>query len=491
MFYETVIGLEVHAQLKTKTKAFCGCLNEFGAGANTRTCPVCLGFPGSLPVLNEMAFEHGMKVALALNCQIQNFTKFDRKHYFYPDLPKNYQISQYDLPLALAGGLKIKVNPSTTLRIDGERSRTIKDREKTIPVKRVHLEEDAGKLIHEGEDSLVDYNRAGVPLLEIVTEPEIHSPDEAYEYLSELKAILKYLEVSDCDMEKGSLRCDANISLRLTGAEKLGTKTELKNMNSFKAVREALNYEIKRQTGILESGQKIIQETLLWDEVSAKTVAMRSKEEAMDYRYFPEPDLPGFVLTEEKIRVVKDNLPELPQALKQRFVRDYGLIEYDVEILAQEKRLADYFEACFKIYPQAKSISNWLIGPLSYELNSRNLDIQSLGLKPTELTTLISFVDQDKISNLSAKEVLTERLNSKKTVEEIIQEKDLLQVSDSGELSAIIDAVISANQKSVQDYSSGKANALMFLVGQVMRQSKGKANPKVAQEMLKEKLTNA
>jgi len=475
MFYETVIGLEVHAQLKTKTKAFCGCLNEFGALANTRTCPVCLGFPGSLPVLNEMAFEHGMKVALALNCQIQNFTKFDRKHYFYPDLPKNYQISQYDLPLALDGGLKIK----------------IKDREKTIPVKRVHLEEDAGKLIHEGEDSLVDYNRAGVPLLEIVTEPEIHSPDEAYEYLSELKAILKYLEVSDCDMEKGSLRCDANISLRLTGAEKLGTKTELKNMNSFKAVREALNYEIKRQTGILESGQKIIQETLLWDEVSAKTVAMRSKEEAMDYRYFPEPDLPGFVLTEEKIRVVKDNLPELPQALKQRFVRDYGLIEYDVEILAQEKRLADYFEACFKIYPQAKSISNWLIGPLSYELNSRNLDIQSLGLKPTELTTLISFVDQDKISNLSAKEVLTERLNSKKTIEEIIKEKDLLQVSDSGELSAIIDAVISANQKSVQDYSSGKANALMFLVGQVMRQSKGKANPKVAQEMLKEKLTNA
>ena len=474
MFYETVIGLEVHAQLKTKTKAFCGCLNEFGAGANTRTCPVCLGFPGSLPVLNEMAFEHGMKVALALNCQIQNFTKFDRKHYFYPDLPKNYQISQYDLPLALDGGLKIK----------------IKDREKTIPVKRVHLEEDAGKLIHEGEDSLVDYNRAGVPLLEIVTEPEIHSPDEAYEYLSELKAILKYLEVSDCDMEKGSLRCDANISLRLTGAEKLGTKTELKNMNSFKAVREALNYEIKRQTGILESGQKIIQETLLWDEVSAKTVAMRSKEEAMDYRYFPEPDLPGFVLTEEKIRVVKDNLPELPQALKQRFVRDYGLIEYDVEILAQEKRLADYFEACFKIYPQAKSISNWLIGPLSYELNSRNLDIQSLGLKPTELTTLISFVDQDKISNLSAKEVLTERLNSKKTIEEIIKEKDLLQVSDSGELSAIIDAVISANQKSVQDYSSGKANALMFLVGQVMRQSKGKANPKVAQEMLKERLTN-
>ena len=473
--YETVIGLEVHVQLKTKTKAFCGCLNEFGAPANTRTCPVCLGFPGSLPVLNEMAFEHGMKVALALNCQIQNFTKFDRKHYFYPDLPKNYQISQYDLPLALDGGLKIKV----------------KDREKTIPVKRVHLEEDAGKLIHEGEDSLVDYNRAGVPLLEIVTQPEIHSPDEAYEYLSELKAILKYLEVSDCDMEKGSLRCDANISLRLTGAEKLGTKTELKNMNSFKAVREALNYEIKRQTGILESGQKIIQETLLWDEVSARTVAMRSKEEAMDYRYFPEPDLPGFVLTEEKIKAVKDALPELPQALKQRFIRDYGLSDYDVEILAQEKPLADYFEACFKIYPQAKSISNWLIGPLSYELNSRNLDIQSLGLSPRQLTILISFVEEGKISNLSAKEVLTETLNSKKAVEEIIKEKDLSQVSDSGELSAIIDAVISANQKSVQDYSSGKANALMFLVGQAMRQSKGKANPKVVQVILKEKLKNA
>ena len=488
--YEIVIGLEVHAQLKTKTKAFCGCLNEFGALANTRTCPVCLGFPGSLPALNEKAFEHGMKVALALNCQIQNFTKFDRKHYFYPDLPKNYQISQYDLPLALDGGLKIKINPSTTLRIDGERSRTIKDREKTIPIKRVHLEEDAGKLIHEGEDSLVDYNRAGVPLLEIVTQPEISSPEEAYEYLSALKAILKYLEVCDCDMEKGSLRCDANISLRLPGAEKLGTKTELKNMNSFKAVREALNYEIRRQTGILESGQRVIQETLLWDEISAKTIAMRSKEEAMDYRYFPEPDLPGFVLTGGKIKAVKDALPELPQALKQRFIRDYGLSDYDVEILAQEKPFADYFEACFKIYPQAKSIGNWLIGPLSYELNSRNLDIQSLGLTPRELTTLISLVDQGKISNLSAKEVLTETLNSKKAVEEIIKEKDLSQVSDSGELSAIIDAVLRANQKSVQDYSSGKANALMFLVGQVMRQSKGKANPKVVQEILKEKLTH-
>ncbi|MEK6564387.1 MAG: Asp-tRNA(Asn)/Glu-tRNA(Gln) amidotransferase subunit GatB [Candidatus Omnitrophota bacterium] len=489
--YETVIGLEVHVQLKTRTKAFCGCLNEFGSGANTRTCPVCLGFPGSLPVLNEMAFEHGMKVALALNCQIQNFTKFDRKNYFYPDLPKNYQISQYDLPLALDGGLKIKINPSATLRIDGERSRTIKDKEKTIPVKRVHLEEDAGKLIHEGQDSLVDYNRAGVPLLEIVTEPMINSPDEAYEYLSELKAILKYLEVSDCDMEKGSLRCDANISLRLPGEKKLGTKTELKNMNSFKAVREALHYEIKRQAGILESGQRIIQETLLWDEALSRTVAMRSKEEAMDYRYFPEPDLPGFVLSEEKIRAVKDNLPELPQALKQRFIRDYGLSDYDVEILAQEKQVADYFEACFKVYPRAKSISNWLIGPISYELNSRNLDIQSLGLKPPELTALISFVDQEKISNLSAKEVLTERLNSKNTIEEIIKEKDLLQIRDSGELSAIIDAVLGANQKSVQDYLSGKTGAMMFLVGQAMRQSKGKANPKIAQEMLKERLKNA
>ena len=509
--YETVIGLEVHAQLRTKTKAFCGCLNEFGAPANTRTCPVCLGFPGSLPALNEKAFEHGMKVALALNCQIQNFTRFDRKHYFYPDLPKNYQISQYDLPLALDGGLKIKINPSATLRIDGEpfdlvrlrsprvaqggepvepRSRTIKDKEKTVSIKRVHLEEDAGKLIHEGDYSLVDYNRAGVPLLEIVTQPEISSPEEAYEYLAALKAILKYLEVCDCDMEKGSLRCDANISLRLPGAEKLGTKTELKNMNSFKAVREALNYEIKRQTGILESGQRVIQETLLWDEISAKTIAMRSKEEAMDYRYFPEPDLPGFVLTEEKIKAVKDNLPELPQALKQRFIRDYGLSVYDVEILAREKQVADYFEACFKIYPQAKSIGNWLIGPLGYELNSRNLDIQSLGLTPRQLTTLISLVDQGKISHLSAKEVLTETFNSKKTVEEIIKEKDLAQVSDSGELSAIIDAVLSANQKSVQDYSSGKANALMFLLGQVMRQSKGKANPRVAQEILKEKLTN-
>ena len=474
MDYETVIGLEVHVQLKTRTKAFCGCSTEFAQPANTQTCPVCLGFPGSLPVLNEKVLEYGMRVALALNCQVQNFTKFDRKNYFYPDLPKNYQISQFDLPLALKGFLDIKLKAGP----------------KRIGLTRVHMEEDAGKLIHQDNNSLVDYNRSGIPLLEIVSEPDISSPEEAYQYLLALKAILKYIEVSDCDMEKGSLRCDANISLRQAGVKKLGTKTELKNMNSFKAVKDALSYEIERQKEILKTAGRIIQETLLWDEVNARTYAMRSKEEAMDYRYFPEPDLPPFVLSAERIKAIKDNLPELPEELKERFIRDYGLSSYDVGILAGEKPLADYFEACLRLYPQAKIISNWLIGALSYELNSRNSTIPTLGLSAGNLIELLKFVEEGKISNLRAKEVLTEMLNSQKTAAEIIREKGLSQVSAPAELKLVIEKVIRENLKSVQDYESGKINALMFLVGQVMRLSKGKANPKIAQELLKRRLDN-
>lgn len=470
--YETVIGLEVHAQLKTNTKAFCGCLVEFGAEANTQSCPVCLGFPGSLPVLNEKVLEYGIKAGLALNCQIQGFTKFDRKNYFYPDLPKNYQISQYDLPLALKGFLDIEVS----------------EVKKRIGIRRVHLEEDAGKLIHEQGYSLVDYNRAGIALLEIVSEPEISSTEEAYEYLRALKSILKYLEVCDCDMEKGSLRCDANISLRKINSEALGTKAELKNLNSFKAVRDALGYEVKRQKEALEGGNSIIQETRLWDEASFKTYSMRSKEEAMDYRYFPEPDLPPFVLTDERIKSLKDTIPELPEALKERFIREYGLSSYDVNILASEKLLAKFFESAFKLYPRAKTISNWIIGPLNYELNSRNLTIESLKLSPEGLVSLLRLVDEGKISSLAAKEVLSEMLNTQKAPEEIIKDKDLAQVSDTHELTGIAQKVIAENAKSVQDYNAGKANALMFLVGQVMKLSKGKANPKIVQEILKEKL---
>lgn len=471
--YEAVIGLEVHAQLKTQTKAFCGCSAGFGAGANTRTCPVCLGFPGSLPVLNEKALEYGIKAALALHCDVQRFTKFDRKHYFYPDLPKNYQISQYDLPLALKGFLEIEVGAV----------------KKSIGIKRVHLEEDAGKLIHEADCSLVDYNRAGVGLLEIVSEPELNSPDDAYAYLVSLKSILRYLEVCDCDMEKGSLRCDANISLRKAGAAQLGVKTELKNMNSFKSVRDALAYEIKRQGEILESGALLAQETRLWDESCGRTSAMRSKEEAMDYRYFPEPDLPPLTLSEERIKALQAALPELPEALKRRFISAYGLSDYDVGILAADKALADYFESCVRLYPKAKAVANWIIGPLSCELNSRGQTIESLGLAPQEFVMFLKAVDEDEIiSGLTAKDVLGEMLNTKKSAWDIIREKDLAQVSDAEALEKIITQVLAENAKSAQDYRCGKTNAIMFLVGQAMRMTKGKANPKVVQECLKKRL---
>lgn len=475
MDYEIVIGLEVHTHLKTRTKAFCGCSTLFGSPANTQVCPVCLGLPGSLPVLNEKLLEYGVKTGLALNCRIPEFTKFDRKHYFYPDLPKNYQISQYDLPLAVDGFLEIELSGY----------------KKKISIKRVHMEEDAGKLIHDGDSSLVDYNRAGMPLLEIVSEPQINSPDEAYEYLTGLKAILKYLEVSDCDMEKGSLRCDANISLRPQGAKELGIKTELKNLNSFKAVRDALIYEAKRQKDLLEAGQRIIQQTLLWDDASGKSQPMRNKEEAMDYRYFPEPDLPPFVISRERIQAVTNSLPELPAAFKERLIKDYGLGSYEAGIMTAEKAMAGYFEAVCKVYPQAKTVSNWLIGQVAYELNSRNLGIESLNLSPEHLAGLLAAVEKGKISNLAAKDVLTQMLDSGKSADSIIEEKGLAQISDSSELSSAADKVIAENAKSVRDYKSGKANALMFLLGQVMKQTKGKANPKVVQDILKEKLSNA
>ncbi len=470
--YETVIGLEVHAQLKTKTKAFCGCLIEFAAPANSRSCPVCLGFPGSLPVLNEKVLGLGMRTALALNCTVQKFTKFDRKNYFYPDLPKNYQISQYDLPLALGGFLEIEVQQV----------------KKRIAIRRVHLEEDAGKLIHEEDASLVDYNRAGVPLLEIVSEPEIYSPLEAYEYLTALKAILRYLEVCDCDMEKGSLRCDANISLRKQGTKTLGTKAELKNMNSFKAVRDALSYEIKRQKEVLEAGDAVLQQTRLWDALTFKTYPMRSKEEAMDYRYFPEPDLPPFVLSGKEITTIQEGLPELPSALKQRLISQYELSSYDAAVLTNEKALANFFEACAGLYPKAKAICNWIIGPLNYELNSRNTSIAALNLQPESLVSLIKLIEGQRVSNLAAKDILTQMLNTGKSADELMKENDLAQVSDTQVLDELIGKIIADNPKSVGSYNSGKANALMFLVGQAMRLSKGKANPKLVQEMLKKKI---
>ncbi len=477
MDYETVIGLEVHLHLKTKTKAFCGCSTEFGQEPNSQVCPVCLGFPGSLPVLNKVAFDYAIKVAISLNCQVQEYTKFDRKNYFYPDLPKNYQISQYDLPISTDGFLNIGLDDET----------------KRIGITRVHLEEDAGKLIHKEDLSLVDFNRAGIPLLEIVSEPDINSPQEAYEYLTTLKSIIEYLDVSDCDMEKGSLRCDANISIRKMGAKELGVKTELKNMNSFKAVKDALSFEAQRQAELLNEGERIIQDTRLWDAKELKTVSMRTKEEAQDYRYFPEPDLTAFIISKDKIEEIKKTIPELPQARMPRFIKDYGLSQYDAKILILSKKNADYAEGCIKAYPDKdkKPVVNWLIGPLLSEANNRNCDLTDLKVPVKELIELINFVESEQLSNLSAKSVLTAMIDTKKPPQAIIHEKNLIQISDSGSLDNIVEEVIKENAKSAVDYKQGKINSLMFMVGQVMRKTGGRSNPKVVQEILKRRLLDA
>ncbi|MDD4899162.1 MAG: Asp-tRNA(Asn)/Glu-tRNA(Gln) amidotransferase subunit GatB [Candidatus Omnitrophica bacterium] len=479
MTYEAVIGLEVHVHLRTKSKAFCGCSTEFGSPPNTQTCPVCLGFPGSLPVLNKQALDFAILTGLALNCRVNEFTKFDRKNYFYPDLPKNYQISQFDLPVCLDGFLDIEV--------DGKIKR--------INIKRVHLEEDAGKLIHKENKSLVDFNRCGIPLLEIVSQPDMNSAQEAYEYLTLLKSTLEYLNISDCDMEKGSLRCDANISIREKGQAGLGTKTELKNMNSFKGVKDALEYEIKRQSEAVENGEKIIQDTRLWDVDKGKTFSMRSKEEAKDYRYFPEPDLPPFIISKEKEAEIKKTIPELPREKLARFMRDYSLSAYDAKILVDTREVADFAEECLKSFnkPDKKIMANWLIGPLSSIAAENKCSIAEVKIPGgiAGLNDLISRVIDGSISNLAGKTVLGEMVATGKNAEVVIKEKNLAQISDTASLEDIAGQVIGENAKSAADYKSGKAGAIMFLVGQVMKKSGGKANPKVVQEILKRRLDNA
>ena len=475
MTYETVIGLEVHLHLNTKTKAFCGCSTEFGKEPNSQVCPVCLGFPGSLPVYNQTALDYSIKVALALNCKIQEYTKFDRKNYFYPDLPKNYQVSQYDLPLSRNGFLDINTSVG----------------QKRIGITRVHMEEDAGKLVHQDNYSLVDFNRTGIPLLEIVSEPEINSPDEAYEYLASLKSILQYLDVSDCDMEKGSLRCDANISLRPQGSQSLGVKTELKNMNSFKGVKDALSYEIERQNKLLESGEKLVQQTRLWDAKSSQTLPMRTKEGAKDYRYFPEPDLPAFMIKEDKLSEIKKTIPELPKEKMQRFIKDYGLSEYDAKVLVASKLTAQFSEEAMNKFSEVnkKLVANWIIGPLASISSANACEISELKISPDQLVALVELVEKKQvISNLAGKAVLEEMANTGKHPQKIIEEKNLAQISDAGSLSSVIEEVIKENPKSVTDFKAGKANAVMFLVGQVMRKSSGKANPKVVQELIKKRL---
>ena len=471
---ETVIGLEVHLQFNTVSKIFCGCANVFGQEPNTSTCPVCLGLPGSLPVLNEQALRSAVKVALALDCEVNHFIKFDRKNYYYPDLPKGYQISQFDHPIGRNG--HIMVSGETGPR--------------RLGINRAHLEEDAGKLIHDPvtQSSLVDYNRTGTPLMEIVSEPDIRSPQEAYEYLQTLKLILQYLGVSDCDMEKGSLRCDANISVRPRGQAELGTKSEIKNLNSFKAVKASLEFEEGRHRALLQAGQTIVQETRLWDEAKAVTVSMRSKEQAHDYRYFPEPDLVPFQLTAEEIDAIRATLPESPAQKRDRFVRVYQLSDYDVNILVQDRSLADFFEQCVAQLPSPKKVCNWLIGPVQQELNARRAGIGDLPLCPATLTALIAKVEAGEISNLAGKEILRERLDTGRDIQTIIDEKGLAQVSDDAALAGFLDAVFAENANAVEELRAGKQQALGFLIGRTMQKTGGKANPKVVGDLIKRRL---
>lgn len=473
--YEVVIGLEVHVELLTRTKAFCSCPNEFGSESNANVCPICLALPGTLPVLNRSLLEYAVKTGLALNCEIAPYSKFDRKNYFYPDLPKAYQISQYDLPICRDGHLDVEV--------DGQVRR--------VGINRVHMEEDAGKLLHgegQADCSLVDLNRGGVPLLEIVTEPDIRSPEEARLFLESLKSVLQYLNVSDCKMEEGSLRCDANISLRPAGTDILNTKVEIKNMNSFRAVQRALEGEVERQRLLYETGESVVQETRGWDDSTGGTIVMRSKEEASDYRYFPEPDLVPIVLPPEKIERIREELPELPAARKQRFVEEYGLPDYDAGVLTVSRDLADYFEECVRLYPDAKAVSNWVMVELLRLLNAENLEIGESKLTPSHLVEMLQLIDKGTISGKIAKTVFEEMFATGKKASVVIEEKGLVQISDEGELTKLVEAILADHPEVVEDYRSGKKKALGFLVGQVMKQTKGKANPQVVNRLFKERM---
>jgi aspartyl-tRNA(Asn)/glutamyl-tRNA(Gln) amidotransferase subunit B len=475
MTYEIVIGLEVHTQLLTKSKMFCSCSADYAsAPPNTHVCPICLGMPGVLPVINEKAIEYTVMTALALNCTIPEYTKFDRKNYFYPDLMKGYQISQYGAPIGRGGVLTIDSN-STRKRIN---------------ITRVHLEEDVAKLWHKGDYSLIDVNRSGVPLMEIVSEPEISSPEEARDYLIKLHNILRYLGVSTGNMEEGSFRCDANISIRPANSKKLLPKVEVKNMNSFKAVYQALEHESRRQGKVLGEGGELVQETRGWIDEAGITVTQRTKEYADDYRYFPEPDLPPLVLERAWIEEIRVRLPELPEARRDRFMTQYGLSLYDANVLTSSKPMADYFENCVKLTDssKAKAVSNWLSGDFSRLLNATNTEIENVKISPKHLAEMLDLVDNGTISGPAAKAVLEEMFRTGKGASEIIIEKKLSQISDAGEIREVIKQVMANNTGAVADYTSGKQQALTFIIGQVMKATRGRANPGVVREIIIEEL---
>jgi len=472
--YETVVGLEVHVELHTKSKIFCGCSTSFGAPPNTHTCPVCLGHPGVLPVLNRQAVEYAMKAAMAINCEIAEWCKFDRKNYFYPDSPKAYQISQYDQPIGQNGWIDIEVNGQT----------------KRIGITRLHLEEDAGKLTHieGGYGSLVDLNRVGTPLVEIVSEPDIRSPEEAKAYLEKLRAIMQYCDVSDVKMEEGSLRCDANISIRPYGQKEFGTRTELKNMNSFRGVQRGLEYEELRQADVLDGGGQVVQETRRWDENQGKTISMRSKEEAHDYRYFPDPDLVRLHIDDEWKARVRASIPELPDARQARYMQEYGLSSYDAGVLTASMKLADFFEESLKHTSDAKASANWIMGELLGYLNANNLELDDVKITGQGLGEMIQLIEKGTISNKIAKTVFKGLIETGKSPQQIVEEQGLVQISDEGAILAIVDAVIAANPQSVEDFRNGKEKAIGFLVGQIMKETKGKANPGLVNKLLVERL---
>ena len=477
MNYEMVIGLEVHAQLKTQSKIFCSCSTEFGKPANENTCPVCLGMPGVLPVFNKKALQLAMRACLSTNCRIAPMNRFARKNYFYPDLPKGYQISQFELPLGLDGYINIQINGT----------------KKKIGLTRIHMEEDAGKLIH-GENlgspgkSYVDFNRTGVPLVEIVSEPDLRSGEEAREYLTQLKSILDYAEVSDCNMEEGSLRCDANVSVRPEGQKEFGIRTETKNLNSFRFVQRAIEYEFDRQIKILEQGDSVVQETRLYDSSKGVTFAMRSKEEAHDYRYFPEPDLVPVEISDEWIKETMNELPELPEQKRERFIQHYKIPEYDANVLTTSREIADYYEKSVSLYPEPKMISNWIMGELLRELKNDGQKISASPIKPEDLIDLLKLIEKGTLSAKMAKTVFGEMYQSTKPAIEIVNQKRLAQITDSSAIENLVDEILKLNTDQVEQYKNGKEKVFGFLVGQIMRKSKGQADPSLVNKLLKDRI---